>query len=396
MVMVADPWLTLVGMTDDSAAALPPASREALAAAEVIFGGPRHLELVAAGARGRPWPVPFDLAPVLAERGRPVVVLTSGDPFWYGAGGSLARHLKPGEWRSLAAPSTFSLVAGQLGWRLEEVTCLGLHAAPLARLRRHLSPEGRLICLLREGAAVAELAQYLCAQGAGATRLWVCERLGGPRARVREARADGFDLTDVAAPVAVALALPKGPGLSRAAGLPDESFHHAGQITKRPVRALTLSALAPRPGAHLWDVGAGSGSISVEWALAGGRATAFERRADRADLIRHNIAEFGLEDRVTLREGRAPECLEGAPAPDAVFVGGGGSETLFDHLFSHLAPGTRLVANGVTLETEALLVSLQARCGGDLLRIELAQAAPLGGFRGWQPLRPVVQWSLTL
>tara|TARA_R110002049_G_scaffold44333_5_gene130105 strand:- start:162940 stop:164124 length:1185 start_codon:yes stop_codon:yes gene_type:complete len=394
--MMGDPWLNIIGMPDDSADALPAASQAALAGAEVIFGGARHLERVGAGARGQAWPLPFSLDPVLAQRGRPVVILASGDPFWFGAGGSIVGHLSADEWRSLPAPSTFSLVANALGWRLEEVTCHGLHAAPLAQLRGVLAPRGRMICLLRDGDGPSELARFLCENGAGAAQLHVAERMGGPDARLRHTAANGFDLMDVMAPVAVAVELPADVGLPRSAGLPDDSFAHDGQITKAPVRALTVSALAPRKGDLLWDIGAGSGSVSVEYCLAGGRAVSFEQHESRAANVRKNCEDFGLAHRMMVLQGRAPEVLMDHPIPDVVFVGGGGNAALYDDLFTRLPVGTRLVANGVTLETEALLAQLHATRGGSLLRIELAQAGPLGNMRGWQSLRPVVQWSVTL
>ncbi|MCT2539845.1 precorrin-6y C5,15-methyltransferase (decarboxylating) subunit CbiE [Sedimentimonas flavescens] len=394
---MADPWLTIVGLGEDGLEGLSDASRAAIAGAEVIFGGPRHLDLVAVDARGRAWPVPFDIAPVLEWRGRPTVVLASGDPFWFGAGGTLARHLEPGEWRAIPLAGVFSLACARMGWKIEETVCMGLHAAAFARLRAVLARGVCAVVTLRDGAAPAMLAKWLVAAGFGAARLMVLERLGGTQERLRQANAEGFDVTDIAAPVAVAIDganLPKDAGLSRASGLPDDAFQHDGQITKRPVRALTLSALAPRPGELLWDIGGGSGSISVEWCLAGGRAITVETRADRVTNIRANIADFGLDGRMEAIEGRAPEALAGLPLPDAVFVGGGGNAALYAALWPMLPAGTRLVANGVTLETEALLAQMQAAHGGDLLRIDLAQAAPLGGMRGWNAARPVVQWSV--
>lgn len=383
-------------MSDNSAAELPAASRAALDAAEVVFGGARHLALANVGDRGRPWPVPFSVDPVLACRGRRTAVLASGDPFWFGAGGSLSIHLDSSEWQTFAAPSTFSLVAAHLGWRLEEITCHGLHAAPFARLRSVLAPHARLICLVRDGDAPAQLATWLTEQGAGDAMLWVMQAMGGVDQRVRQTTACAFDLTDILAPVAVAIELPDNVGLPRVTGLPDEFFAHDGQITKRPIRALTLSALAPRPGEMLWDVGAGSGSIAVEWCLAGGRAVAFEQRPNRAANIRRNAEDFGLTHRLSVVEGDSNKTLVDHAAPDAVFVGGGGTAALFDLLFTLLPAGTRLVANGVTLETGALLAQLHASRGGTLLRIELAQAEPLGRMRGWQSARSVVQWSVTL
>lgn len=393
---MGDPWLSIIGMSDDSVTSLPPASRAALDAADVIIGGPRHLELAGAGSRGQAWPVPFSIDPVLAHRGRRVAVLASGDPFWFGAGGSLSAHLHPDEWQVFPAPSTFSLIAGHLGWRLEEVTCHGLHAAPFARLRGVLAPNARMICLVRDGDAPRALAQWLSEQGAGEAVLNVCERMGSPAQQVRQTTAATFDLVDIAAPVAVAITLPDNVGLSRASGLPDDIFSSDGQITKRPVRALTLSALAPRKDGLLWDIGAGSGSISVEWCLVGGRAIAFEQHEPRVANIARNIADFGIDHRMSVVHGDAVAKIQDYPLPAAVFVGGGGNQALFDQLLSLLPIGTRLVANGVTLETENLLAQLHADKGGDLLRIELAQAAPLGRMRGWQSARPVVQWSVIL
>ncbi|PTX42807.1 precorrin-6Y C5,15-methyltransferase (decarboxylating) [Gemmobacter caeni] len=386
---MAEPWLTIIGLGEDGLPGLPDASRAALAAAEVIFGGPRHLALVDAGGRGQPWPVPFDIAPVLALRGQRVAVLVSGDPFWFGAGSSLAAALEPGEWRAVPVAGVFSLAAARLGWRLEETICLGLHAAPFERLVPHLAPGARLICTLRDGPAAAALAGWLVAEGWGDSRLWVMEALGGPRARIRQGSAADIALPDVTAPVAVAMEPVGRAGLPRSPGLPEALFAHDGQITKSPIRALTLAALAPRAGEMLWDLGAGSGSVSVEWALAGGMACAVERRVDRIANIRANIGRFGLSHRIALHEGASAEVLPRLPRPDAIFVGGGFDEGLF----ALLPKEARLVVNAVTLETDALLTRLHACQGGNLMRFDIARAEPLGPMRGWHPLRPVVQWS---
>lgn len=394
---MSDPWLTIIGLGENGLEGLGDASRKALAQAEVVFGGPRHLELAGAGSKGQPWPVPFSIDPVLEMRGRKVAVLASGDPFWHGAGGSLARHLEDGEWVSHPVPSTFALAANHLAWKLEETLCLGLHAAPYARLRPLLGRGTRVICTMRDGAAPAELAEWLTAEGFGASKLTVMEALGGPRQRVRPATADGFELQDIEAPVAVAIEAAGSKGLPQASGLADDLFASDGQITKRPIRALTLSALAPRAGELLWDIGGGSGSVSVEWCLAasGARAISFEPRESRLDNIRANATAFGLNHRMTAVLGKAPQVLEGQPLPDCVFIGGGGSQALLDHLWEILPKGTRLVVNGVTLETETLLMQAHARRGGHLLKAEIAEAAPLGSMRGWQRARPVIQWSVT-
>lgn len=391
---MGEAWLSIIGIGEDGPAGLAPAARAALDAAEVVFGGPRHLSLAAVDQRGREWPVPFDPDPVLRCRDRRVAVLASGDPFWHGAGGSLAARLEPGEWRTFPAPSTFSLAAARLGWRLEHVACLGLHAAPFDRLLPVLLPGRQVICLVRDGASPSALAQWLTDHGWGPSRLWVMEALGGPRERLRRAEAAGFDLADIVAPVAVAIEA-QGRAAQRGPGLADDAFRHDGQITKRPVRALTLSALQPRPDALLWDLGGGSGSVGIEWALLGGQVQVVERRADRVANIRANIAAFGVGERVTVSEGDSLGLIASLPPPDAVFVGGGFSEDLFAAAFARLPAGARLVVNAVTLETEALLAALHATHGGELLRIELAEAAPLGRSRGWVPARPVVQWTVT-
>ncbi|MBR0782995.1 precorrin-6y C5,15-methyltransferase (decarboxylating) subunit CbiE [Bradyrhizobium iriomotense] len=391
---MADPWLTIIGIGEDGLAGLSEASRKALADAETVFGGERHLALADVGSRGRAWPVPFDADIVLGCRGRPTVVLTSGDPFWYGAGASLAEKLDGDEWIAHPAPSTFSLAAARLGWRLEATACLGLHAAPFERLVPHLAQDARIVCLVRDAAAVDKLAKWLTERGWGASLVWTLEALGGPREYIDQHRADLFAEDIAENLVAVAVQARGGQGMPRSSGLSDDLFIHDGQITKRPVRALALSALSPRPGERLWDIGAGSGSISVEWALCGGKATAVEAREDRAANIRKNAAAFGLAHRITIVAGKAPDTLAALNAPDAVFIGGGLDGTMFDAIWSRLSPGARLVAHSVTLETEALIGELHQRHGGELMRVEIAHAAPLGRYRSWEAARPVVQWSV--
>jgi precorrin-6Y C5,15-methyltransferase (decarboxylating) len=397
---LSKPWLTVIGIGEDGLHGLGDGSRSALARAQHVFGGPRHLALADVGIRGREWPVPFDVTPVLALRGQPVVVLASGDPFWFGAAGSLAAHLQPGEWMAHPAPSTFSLAASRLAWRLEAVHSFGLHAAPYERTRSALHPGAQLICLLRDAAAVGEFAKWLSGQGCGASNVWVLETLGGPRERIRQTTAATLNFADIQAPVAVAVQVASSDasftGLPRTPGLPDAGFASDGQITKSPIRALTLAALAPRPGEHLWDLGAGSGSVSVEWCLAGGSSSAVEQHAERVGNIRSNAAQFGIDHRLTVHHGHTPDMLTSLPKPNAIFVGGGFDLGLFAQVQAAAPQDTRLVVNAVTLETESALLQLHAQHGGELLRIELAQAAPLGRMRGWQSSRPVVQWSVTL
>lgn len=385
--------MTIIGFGEDGLAGLSEASRKALHEAETVFGGQRHLAHAGVSSRGRPWPVPFDASAVLGCRGRPTVVLASGDPFWHGAGSGLAETLQPGEWIAHPAPSTFSLAAARLGWRLESTLCLGLHAAPFERLVPHLAWGARIICLVRDGKAAGELAHWLTARGFGGSQLWTLAALGGPRESIRPNRADGYQANPDESLVTMALEVRGTQGIPRSSGLPDDLFAHDGQITKRPVRALALSALAPRPGERLWDIGAGSGSISVEWALCGGSAIAIEAREDRVANIRNNAEAFGVAHRITAIAGTVPGALSGLETPEAVFVGGGFDSAVFDSVWSRLNSGARLVVHAVTLETEALLVELHQRHGGDLMRVEIAHAGALGRYRSWQAARPVVQWS---
>lgn len=364
----------------------------------MVAGSARHLALLPQLAAERlQWPVPFaeGIPRLLALRGRRVAMLSSGDPFWFGAGSSVTRHLEPGEWHALPAPSTFGLAAARLGWALDQTNCLGLHAAPLSRLRPHLCAGARLLVLLRDGAAVADLARFLVDAGFGATTITVLEALGGPRERRRQVRAASFALQDVAHPVAAALQVAgEGLALPRSSGLPDALFAHDGQITKQRVRALTLCALAPRAGERLWDIGAGSGSVAIEWLLAhpSCEAVAIEADPERALRLRGNADRLGA-DRLVLVTGTAPAALAGLPTPDAVFIGGGLCEAMLDVLWQILPRGCRVVANAVTLESEVLLAHWHARAGGSLTRIELAEIRPLGSRRGWRRSYPIVQWS---
>lgn len=402
-------WLTIVGIGEDGAAGLSAASRDALARAELVFGATRHLDLLSdLVCETRAWPTPFaaGIAPLLEQRGRRVVMLVSGDPFWFGAGTTITRHMAPNEWMAHPAPSSFSLAASRLGWPLDATPCLGLHAAPLSRLRPFLRAGQRALVLLRDGGAVHDLARYLCEQDFGPSQLHILEALGGPRERIREANAATLAFDDVTHPVAVGIRFAgHGIALPAGCGLPDRVFEHDGQLTKRPVRALTLSALAPGPGEILWDIGAGSGSVSIEWLLCHPttEAVAFEADPIRAERARGNAAALGV-DRLDVVVGSAPDILHNVPhripgrqpTPDAVFVGGGLSQALLGSLWTQLPVGTRLVANAVTLESEALLAQWHADKGGSLLRIELAEAAPLGSRRGWRASYPLVQWSAVL
>jgi precorrin-6Y C5,15-methyltransferase (decarboxylating) len=400
---IPTPWLSIVGIGEDGLDGLSAAARELLARAELIAGGRRHLALVA--ARGTPtleWETPFStsIPKLLAHRGQRVVALCSGDPFWYGAGSVFAEAVPLAETTTIPTPSTFAWAVARLGWRLEDTTTLGLHARPIELLRPHLRTGARLIVLARDGAAPAQIAAYLDGIGFGPSRLTILEALGGPRERVRVASAAGFAIDDIKSPVALAIEAMAEPGATivpRVAGLPDELFENDGQLTKREIRAVSLSTLAPRGGELLWDIGAGSGAIGIEWLLAhpANRAIGIEAREDRLATARLNAQSLGVPH-FELRLGTAPDALKDLPTPDAVFVGGGASrEGVLDAIWQALPPGGRLVVNSVTLETEAILIAWQARHGGVLLRLSVERAGAVGGLTGWRAAMPVVQWSVT-
>lgn len=393
--------MTIIGLGEDGPDGLSRASLDALEQADVVMGPPRHLSLLPdVQAEIIAWPVPFadGVEQLMGLRGQKVVALASGDPFWFGAGSVLVRQLEPNEWQAFPGASCFSMVAARMGWPLENTACLGLHAAPLTRLRPLLAEGSRAIITLRDGNMVRELTGFLAGAGFGGSLVTTFESLGGPREAQKAFTVNAFPSDEsFAHPICAALEMKGSRAIPLASGRPDATFDSDGQITKRPVRALTLSALAPRPHEHLWDIGGGSGSIGIEWLWTHPTltATAIEPRTDRAERIAQNALNLGV-DRLVVVNGQAPEALCDLAKPDVVFIGGGLSQTLLDWLFSHLAPGTRLVANAVTLESEALLITAQAQHGGDLLRAELSQAAALGPRRGWKAAYPIVQWSVTL
>ena len=397
----AEPWLSLVGLGEDGAAGL---SREALAAlngAEIVFGGERHIALVGEVAGElRPWPQPFRnaLPQILRERGRKVCVLATSDPFHYGIGSSLSRAIPPEEMRVIPQPSSFAMACTRMRWPQEECALVSLHGRTLYRIVPHLQPGAHILALSWDETTPRAVAEFLTSRGLGGSRIVVLESLGGPRERVRETRADAFALGEVVPLNLIAIEvvadrcsriLPLAPGLD------EEWFAHDGQITKSEIRAITISALAPRGGELLWDVGAGSGSVCVEWCQRHfrNRAIAFEAKPERAERIARNKLELGgLSVEVA---GEAPADFVGREAPDAVFIGGGLTEEgLFEAAWAALKPGGRLVANVVTLEGEAKLAALHAEHGGSLRRISIDRLAPVGGKHGWRPAMPVTQWRV--
>lgn len=394
-------WLSIIGIGEDGVEGLSQTARDLIASASLVAGSARQLELaslVISGERYQ-WPSPFSdgIAHVLSKRGEAVAVLASGDPFFYGVGVTLARSVSAEEFICLPSPSSISLAASRLGWALQEVVMVSLHGKPMELLFPHLYPNARILALTWDETTPGKVLDALRARGFGASRVYLLERLGGPNERVREFT--GSELSDID-PLNVlaieveasldALVLPRAPGL------PDYLFESDGQMTKREVRAVSLSELAPNPGALLWDVGGGSGTISIEWMLSHPtcRAIAVEKHPERLARIKRNAAHLGVPG-LAVADGEAPAALEGLEAPDAIFIGGGlTAPQMFETCWGALKPGGRLVANTVSLESEVLLLALYKEHGGSLTRISIDRADPVGRMTGWRPSMPVIQWSV--
>jgi len=395
------PRLAIVGIGEDGLAGLGPRGRSLLAAAELLVGGARHLAFLGDDPRPRlAWRSPLDatLEAIRAAGERRVVVLASGDPSWFGVAGLLRRSFGAGI-AIVPGVSAFQLACARLGWPIEATTCMSLHGRPLDALRRQLVRGQRVLALTSGADDPPAIAALLAGAGFGAAPLIVLERLGGPHERVRQGTAarppePPHDPLNIVAIDLTGACLPS--GLAAIPGLPDDAFAHDGQITKREVRAVTLAALAPRPGELLWDIGAGAGSVAIEWlrAAAATEAVAIERDPARAARARANALSLGVPQ-LRVLEAEAPGCLHGLPEPEAVFVGGGvAAAGLLDAGWAALGPGGRLVANAVTLDGEAALLAFRAARGGALTRLQVSRAEPVGGLLAWRPSLPVTQLSV--
>jgi precorrin-6Y C5,15-methyltransferase (decarboxylating) len=399
---VSDRPITVVGIGADGWEGLGEPARAAVLAADLLVGGERQLALVPdAPAERRGWPSPLTaLVDELVETdGRAVCVLASGDPMLHGVGATFARRLAPGRLRVIPHASAHALACARLGWPASEVELISAVARPAEVIAPALQPGRRLVAYVGDRTGAAAVARVACERGYGPSRLVVLEELGGPGERIEESTAREWGDRAAAPLHTVALEARGDPGaplLGRTPGLRDDAYEHDGQITKRHVRAVTLAALVPVPGQLLWDVGAGSGSIAIEWlrAAPGARAIAIERDAERAERIGRNALRLGVPA-LEIVAGTAPGALDGLDAPDAIFIGGGlTAEGLFERCGEALRPGGRLVANAVTVEGEGILGQAHARWGGTLVRLAVQHAEALGGLTGWRPAMPVTQWEL--
>ncbi|MDP6346158.1 MAG: precorrin-6y C5,15-methyltransferase (decarboxylating) subunit CbiE [Alphaproteobacteria bacterium] len=396
---MSEPWLSIVGIGEDGLEGLSAAARTLLERAEVIIGGERHLALLPDDGRERlTWPSPLHdlVAEIGRRRGQRVCVLATGDPMHYGIGVTLARELPAEDMVVIPAPSAFALACARLGWSRAEVDTLTLHGRPLAGLFAHLTPGARLLILTEDGAAPAAIARALTERGYGPSPMVVLEHMGGPQENQIDGMAAAWGDRRVADFNTLAVDCRAEGGAmawSSLAGLDDDAFEHDGQLTKREVRAITLAALAPLPGEMLWDVGAGSGAVAIEWLRADrrNRAIAIERQEARLARIEQNAHALGVPQ-LRIVAGAAPAALADLAAPDAIFIGGGiTKDGLLDACWRALPSGGRLVANVVTLAGEELLLRERARLGGRLRRIAIEREEPWGGQGGWRAMRRVTQ-----
>ncbi|MFI7063480.1 precorrin-6y C5,15-methyltransferase (decarboxylating) subunit CbiE [Kribbella sp. NPDC050124] len=390
--------VTVVGIGADGWEGLSPAAQSAVVAADVLMGSTRQLGLVPGDGFERvAWPSPLSeaLPGLLSEyQGRRVCVLASGDPTFHGIGTTLTRLLGADAVRVIPHPSSVSLACARLGWPQDEVQVVSLVNQPVERLHPHLQPGRRLLILSRDAQTPAQVAELLTDRGFASSTFTVLEQLGGPAERIRTELSGDVDALNVIGVLCQADA--GAPLLPTVPGLPDDAYESDGQLTKREVRAVTLSRLAPVPGQLLWDVGGGAGSIAIEWSRHHPtcRAIAIERDSDRAKRLERNAVSLGASVAVVL--GKAPDALHGLETPDAIFIGGGATAAgMVEACWEALAPGGRLVLNGVTLETEALIARWYGELGGDLIRLDVQRASAVGTMTGWRPAMPVTIWSVT-
>ncbi len=390
------PWLAMVGINEDGW--LSPPAQALVQRAELVVGGRRHLALAERwlGGERLAWPSPIEAAfpAILARRGRPVAVLASGDPFCFGIGSTLAAQVPMAEMLCHPAPSAFALARARLGWAAAETVELSVCGRPVEAVTAALFAGARLLVLSAGSESPGLVAALLTRHGFGRSAMVVLEAMGGPAERLRHATAVGFDLSEVAALNTVAVTVAGDSARHLATGLPDAAFEHDGQLTRREIRAVTLSSLAPRPGELLWDVGGGAGSVGIEWMLrhASTRAITIECDLERGARIGRNAAAMGVPGlRVVV--GAAPAALAGLPMPDAVFLGGGAHRGgMIETAWAALSPGGRLVANAVTVETEAALLAAQARYGGTLLRLSLERLDAVGHLHAFRPAMTVTHF----
>lgn len=397
-------WLTILGVGDNGLDSLSGEALKHFEKAEVIIAPSRVLDVINTGDRETiPWTfgVKETIAFIEGRRGQPTTILATGDPMHFGIGATLRRYFSANEMLVVPSPSGFSLAGAKMGWALQDVAMISLHGRAVACLHPYILPGKRIISLTSNARTLREAAKALSDRGYGRSQMTLLEHIGGVSEKMTTLSADELLVGDHSFMDFNMLAIevsesPETRILPTIAGLPDDAFVHDGQLTKREVRAATLAFLQPVPGQTLWDVGAGCGSVSIEWmrAAPGAKACAIEQSSERCAMILENANKLGVP-KIEIIEGEAPDGLEELANPHAVFIGGGlTSKGMFDACWSRLPAGGRLVANAVTVESEAMLLDLYKKYGGELTRIQVSRAEPVGRFSGWKPSMPVTIWSI--
>ncbi|MDA5093170.1 precorrin-6y C5,15-methyltransferase (decarboxylating) subunit CbiE [Aliiroseovarius sp. KMU-50] len=396
---MTQPWLHIIGIGEDGLDGLTPATRAVIDAADVIVGGKRHHEMLDTQAERLAWPSPFDalIGELEARRGQTVAVLASGDPLWFSVGAKIGRHLDPAELVYHPQVGAFQLAAARMGWSMADLETLTVHGRPVEQMIAFIQPDVRLLILTTGAETPQQIAKFLTERGFGGSRLTVLAHMGGEKEERFDGVAESWD-HDVPAFNTLAvecIAAPDAALMPRVPGLADKLFQSDGTMTKQEVRAITLAKLMPMRGALLWDIGTGCGSVAVEWMRGAryARAIGIEPKPERRAMAAANALALGVP-RLELVDGTVPAALDGLEAPDAVFIGGGLSEEVFDAAWAALRPLGRLVANAVTIESEMCLAALHAKHGGQLVKLSVERAEALGPLSGWKPMRPVTQWSL--
>ncbi len=396
-------WLSVIGIGEDGLSGLSEIARSLLDRSQIIVGGTRHLAMLPPEDTREQllWASPLQATvdEIIRRRGESVCVLASGDPMCHGIGVTLSRRIPISEMTVIPAASAFSLACARLGWPLADVETFSLTNRPIASIALGLYPGARLLVLSADRHTPALVAKLLTERGFGSSLMIVFERMGSGSERRSEGLAAAWNAADLADLNAIAIAVAADREtvfFPRTSGLPDAAYRHDGQLTKREVRAVTLSALAPVPGELLWDVGAGAGSIAIEWMRShrGCRAIAIERHRTRLQYIAENASTFGVPE-LQIVAGEAPAALANLPQPNAIFIGGGvTSEAVVETCWNVLGEGGRLVVNAVTVESEFKVLQWYDRCGGELIRIGIQRVGAIGSFLGWKPLAPVTQWAI--
>ncbi len=393
-------WLSIIGINEDGIAGLSAVARYWLDQAEILIGSDRHLNLIPLDGRQRlTWQSPLidSISEILKYQGSQVCVLASGDPMWYGIGATLLQYIPLNQVRVVPAVSTFSLTCARLGWAFAQVETLSLCGRPLENLSAFLYPNAKILLLSADRYTPRLVAELLKAQGYGKSKIWVLEHLLGEKERIIQVTAESWQTADLEIANLNAIALEciadnRQSTFSRLAGLPDSAYIHDGQLTKSEVRAITLAALSPKPGELLWDVGAGCGSIGIEWMRSNfrGRAIAIEKK--RSAYIAQNAFALGTPN-LEIISGTAPEVLQHLAKPDAIFIGGGVTTAgMVESCWQSLKSGGRLVVNVVTIEGEQQVFAWHQQVGGSLKRIAIERMEAIGTFRGWKPMSAVTQW----